>query len=260
MVNIEKSALFYFIQGSSGVFRNRKVPVVLDKNFDVWAIDDNAFRRAAYHAFLTGCMEADNIVVKSCGSDVEHWQGQPAGQSLVLLILAGHHLLEDIARSALSRLQQVVGDAPIVVVLDDITGADIGFALETGLRGLICTKDEASVALAAIRFMIAGGSYIPHDRAYTSRPETSAAPSVESAGVVIAKDQSVRISDLVTTLTPRQEEVFAVLARGASNKSIARTLSLSEATVKIHVRNIFQKLSVNNRVQAALFARNSMAE
>ena len=244
----------------TGVFRNRRVPGLLAKRSDVWIIDDNAFRRAAYHAFLTGSMESDNIDVKSCGSDVERWQGRPTGQSLVLLILAGQHLLEDIARSALSRLQQVVRDAPIVVTLDDITGADIDFALKMGLRGLICTKDDAPVALAAIRFMIAGGSYIPHDRAYTSRPETNAAPSVESADVVIAKNQSVRISDLVTTLTPRQEEVFAILARGASNKSIARTLSLSEATVKIHVRNIFQKLSVNNRVQAALFVRNSMAE
>ncbi|MBC7738848.1 MAG: response regulator transcription factor, partial [Candidatus Saccharibacteria bacterium] len=189
--------------------------------------------------------ESDNIFVKSAGTDIRHWHSRAMGKTLILLILGGQHLDEDAARSALSRLQYIVGDAPIVVMLDDITGADIDHALKTGLRGLICTKDEAPIALAAIRFLIAGGSYIPHDRAYTSRLETNVASVPDHAEVVIAKDQSARSSDLITTLTPRQEEVFAVLAKGASNKSIARTLSLSEATVKIHVRNIFQKLSVN---------------
>ena len=229
--------------------------------FDFWIIDDNAFRRAAFHLFLMQSTGSDNIIVKSCGTNsFEHWQSRPMDQSLFLLVLGGQHLGQEAARRALSCVQQSIGAAPVVVMLDDITGADIDFALKTGLRGLICSKDEAPVALAAIRFLLAGGNYIPHDRAYTTSIETEVVSIADTTEVITPKDQSVRISDPVTTLTPRQEEVFAVLARGASNKSIARTLSLSEATVKIHVRNIFQKLSVNNRVQAALFARNSMAE
>lgn len=44
------------------------------------------------------------------------------------------------------------------------------------------------------------------------------------------------------------------IARGDSNKEIARTLDLAESTVKIHVQNILKKLSLSSRVQAAVFA------
>ena len=231
---------------------------------DFWILDDNPLRRAAFEALFKQCAEFDNIVFKTCGTNgFEHRQNCPMVNSLVLLVLGGQHLGEETARRALSSVQQTYSTAPIVVMLDNITGSDIDFALTTGLRGLICTKDDTPVALAAIRFLVAGGSYIPHDRAYTSSVdmvEPEAVNNPVTADVAMAKDQAVRMSDTVTTLTRRQEEVFAVLAKGASNKSIARTLSLSEATVKIHVRNIFRKLSVNNRVQAALFAYNTMAE
>ena len=44
------------------------------------------------------------------------------------------------------------------------------------------------------------------------------------------------------------------IARGASNKEIARTLDIAEATVKIHVQHILRKLNLSSRVQAAVFA------
>ena len=55
-------------------------------------------------------------------------------------------------------------------------------------------------------------------------------------------------------LTPREREILVFIARGDSNKEIARTLDLAESTVKIHVQNILKKLSLSSRVQAAVFA------
>ncbi len=55
-------------------------------------------------------------------------------------------------------------------------------------------------------------------------------------------------------LSPREREILGCLARGDSNKEIARFLSLAESTVKIHVQNIFKKLGLSSRVQAALYA------
>lgn len=57
--------------------------------------------------------------------------------------------------------------------------------------------------------------------------------------------------DSVMTLTPRESEVLGLLAKGLRNKEIARTTSLSEATVRFHVTHIFQKLEVGSRTEAA---------
>jgi two-component system nitrate/nitrite response regulator NarL len=55
-------------------------------------------------------------------------------------------------------------------------------------------------------------------------------------------------------LSPREEEVLGQIARGASNKEIARTLDIAETTVKIHVQHILRKLGLSSRVQAAVYA------
>jgi two-component system nitrate/nitrite response regulator NarL len=55
-------------------------------------------------------------------------------------------------------------------------------------------------------------------------------------------------------ISPREREVLRLLARGASNKELARELKLAESTVKIHVQNILRKLNLTSRVQAAVYA------
>ena len=61
-------------------------------------------------------------------------------------------------------------------------------------------------------------------------------------------------ADPVHSLSPRERQILAEIARGASNKEIARTLAIAEATVKIHVQHILRKLNLSSRVQAAVFA------
>jgi two-component system, NarL family, nitrate/nitrite response regulator NarL len=55
-------------------------------------------------------------------------------------------------------------------------------------------------------------------------------------------------------LSPREREILGHLARGASNKEIARDLDVAESTVKIHVQHILRKLELTSRVQAAVWA------
>ena len=58
----------------------------------------------------------------------------------------------------------------------------------------------------------------------------------------------------IERLSPREREILQFIARGQSNKEIARALDLAESTVKIHVQNMLRKLNLSSRVQAAVYA------
>lgn len=60
--------------------------------------------------------------------------------------------------------------------------------------------------------------------------------------------------DLIHQLSPREREILMLIARGNSNKHIARELDIAETTVKIHVQHILRKLGLTNRVHAAVYA------
>ena len=66
--------------------------------------------------------------------------------------------------------------------------------------------------------------------------------------------QYLVVETVLAKLTRRQREVIVMLGQGASNKDIAQSLDLVEATVKIHVQGILRKLNLSSRVQAALLA------
>jgi DNA-binding NarL/FixJ family response regulator len=107
--------------------------------------------------------------------------------------------------------------------------------------------------LQAIRLVLAGGLYLPPQSMHML--EASAAdvpgPDVRPPPVPTPEADSGRLA----LLSPRQREVFALLAKGLSNKMIARQLDITEGTVKSHVATIFDVLHVHNRVSAVAEAR-----
>ena len=76
------------------------------------------------------------------------------------------------------------------------------------------------------------------------------AGGVEGTRADIPTDEIVPAPETLA-LTPREREVLSHLAKGWSNKEIARALDLQEVTIKLHVRGVFRKLEVRNRTQAA---------
>ena len=72
--------------------------------------------------------------------------------------------------------------------------------------------------------------------------------------IQIPEKQYLAVEPALEKLTQRQRQVMKMLARGASNKEIAHSLDLVEATVKIHVQGLLRKLNLSSRVQAALLA------
>ena len=101
-----------------------------------------------------------------------------------------------------------------------------------GARGVIpksLSGDDFKRAIATIR---AGGTFMP--------AALAASPALEGPDTSGGRGQ----------LTPREREVFEALVGGRSNAEIAHLLGISEVTVKIHLQNVYRKISAKNRSDA----------
>jgi DNA-binding NarL/FixJ family response regulator len=135
---------------------------------------------------------------------------------------------------------------PLIVLSAVEDPAEVRAVLRSGAAGFIPKAAAAKVMLQAIRLVLAGGAYLPPQLMHLLDAGTEAAATTAS---------DVAHDDGVACLSPRQREVFALLARGLSNKMIARQLGITEGTVKSHVATIFDLLKVHNRVSAVAEAR-----
>lgn len=118
---------------------------------------------------------------------------------------------------------------------------DLLEALRMGARGYLLKNIETEFLLDSIRRAAAGESVMSSHMA---------GKLADAMRVPQKVDGNARAEKL----TPREREIIAMLASGASNKEIARKLDLAESTVKIHVQGILRKLSLASRVQAAVYA------
>ena len=111
--------------------------------------------------------------------------------------------------------------------------------VDIGVEGYI-VKDSGSAELKkAINCIMNGEQYI----------QPSLIPSLNKR--LVARDSD---KDKIDLLTRREMEVLIQVAKGMFNKEIANSLDISERTVKNHISNIFKKIDVNDRTQAAVFA------
>lgn len=125
---------------------------------------------------------------------------------------------------------------PRVIVLTSFSDRErILDAIDAGAIGYMLKDSEPEELLRGIRSAARGESPL----------------SPRAAQAVISARQTKRAS---AELTPRENEVLMLLAQGQANKQIARSLGISEKTVKAHLTNIFQRIGVADRTQAALWA------
>ena len=104
----------------------------------------------------------------------------------------------------------------------------VAAALKAGAAGYIPKTSTPDMIVAALGVIAAGGTYIPKQ----VMPEVGIAPA----------------------LTARQREVLQLLAKGATNREIARTLGIADNTAKQHTHAVFQALNVTSRAQAVIAA------
>jgi len=158
------------------------------------------------------------------------------------LMLVGAATAEHIDLRQLESLRRTLPETPLVVVAETDNPQRARQILSTGARGYLPASLSLRVLMGAIDLVLAGGVYVP-----SSLIENSPQRSGSWQG-------SSPASEPWSELTRRQRDVLGLISQGKSNKLIADALTMSESTVKAHVKQIIKRLNVANRTQAALVA------
>lgn len=138
-----------------------------------------------------------------------------------------------------------------IVALSGYDDSDLIFrAMKLGAKGYVLKTMASAQLIYAIEEVAAGKIYLPS--ALSSRFFDYFQRSFKEETSIALNEEN-----LLTFLTQREDEVLDLLTQGVTYKGVAGKLFISETTVKTHVNNIFQKLQVNDRTQAVLYALNN---
>lgn len=196
----------------------------------VVVVDDHPVVRAGLVALL--CTRPGIEVIGQASTAAEALAAFERGRPDVVLM--DLQLGADDGVTATRRLREADPGARVLILTTYDTDADIVNAIEAGAVGYLL-KDASPDALGAAVESAARG-------------ESVFAPAV-------AGRLARRLVAPPNELTEREREVITALAQGLTNRQIAKTLFLSEATVKTHLVHIFTKLNVDNRTAAVAAAR-----
>lgn len=149
---------------------------------------------------------------------------------------------------ALAQIRETHPNLAVLMLTVSEDCETLGECLKQGARGYLLKKIDQDFLLRSIRAAYAGDSVIS-PQMMTKFVNRFADPE----GTKQARPASAQGQD-PSVLTRRERQTLAWLARGVSNKEIARALNLAESTVKVHVQSVLRKLNLSSRVQAAIYA------
>lgn len=161
------------------------------------------------------------------------------------VILLDLHMRGLSGREALKTLIAEVPESRVVMLTVSEDAQDLIETLRSGASGYLLKNIDTQTLLDSVRRAAEGESVV-------SAEMTSKLVRGLRAGVTAQPEAAEH-----DRLSPREREILIFLARGASNKEIARALEVAESTVKIHVQHILRKLNLSSRVQAAVYAVES---
>lgn len=150
--------------------------------------------------------------------------------------------------TALGELRRAVPSARVIVLTTFGERENVLRALEQGGAGFLLKDTAPAELIGAVRAAAAGDAYL-------SPGATRHVVDQLASGRAAARGEEARAR--VAGLSAREREVLALLGEGLSNADAGRRLHMSEATVKTYVSRILAKLECENRVQAALLARDA---
>ena len=212
------------------------------KQIRIVIADDHSMIREGLKQLLE--LDGDIVVVEEAGNGEECLQViERVSPDVVLLdinmpVMDGLRMLE-LLRNSQWKNQKVI----ILTIHNEIEY--LMKAMEIGIDGYVLKDADSTILKQAIFTVHNGEKYIDY----------SMIPSLKEKE---AQEKEQREED---KLTRREIEVLKLLAEGLFNKEIAYKLLISEKTVKNHVSNIFKKIGVSDRTQAAVYAiKNNIVE
>ncbi len=222
----------------------------------VLLVDDHAIVRGGLRALLE--TTADLVVVGEAADGEEAVSLADGLRPDVVLMDLSMPGVDGVAATA--AVLQRSPDSHVLVLTSFGEQKWIVEALAAGAEGYLLKHSEPEVILAGIREVMVGGSPLDPKAAralITSRrdPGSTERPASGTPGRGNADDSRGTARGAVSPLTERERQVLEMVSNGLPNKAIARRLGITERTVKAHLTSIFQRLGVNDRTQAALWAQ-----
>lgn len=137
-------------------------------------------------------------------------------------------------RSSLADISGLVDQCAVVVVTASERADDAVAAIRAGARAVVFKRFAIETLMEAITAVVEGRAWVPAE---------------------LQQDIAGRLQERGTDpITPREREIIRFVALGMRNAEVAKQLTISEVTVKSHLNNIFQKLSLRGRTELALYA------
>jgi DNA-binding NarL/FixJ family response regulator len=204
-------------------------------NYRLVIADDHPLFRGALREAVAGLLQHVEIAEAGTFDDVVGLLEQGGEIDLILLDLTMPGVR---GFSGLMYMRAQYPSVPVIVVSANDDPGAIRRCMEFGASGFIPKTLGVDDMRAAIRRVLDGGLWSPPD------VDLAVGADAETGGLMAR----------MATLTPQQVRVLMMLSEGLLNKQIAYQLGVSEATVKVHVSAILQKLGVESRTQAVIAA------
>jgi two-component system nitrate/nitrite response regulator NarL len=174
-----------------------------------------------------------------------------SGPLLVIRAMSGDEIDDP---RPLRAVQARFPDCAIVVFCPDCAPEKVTAMLRLGAMGVLTDPDERDGIIGALELVTLGHYVVPLD-AVASCLDLRIDEPVEAITAAALGDPGRREPEL-GRLSVREVEILLSLLAGEQNRCIARRLSITEATVKVHVKAILRKIKAQNRTQAAIWALN----
>lgn len=146
-------------------------------------------------------------------------------------------------QDTLKRLRRIFPATPAVVLSNDASMASVVACFAAGARGNLTKNISRSALLTSMQLAVLGEMVFP-----------TALADLYVAGPYRRLRRRRPSSGRTEVLSDREIDIVQCLLRGEPNKLIANRFDLMEATIKVHIKNVFRKIKVTNRTQAAIWA------